>query len=343
MKLAELLKDKNGIWALGTGPEEDVVLSSRIRLARNFAKFPFPSKENRESALQVWKILADYAAANPGCEFYDLNHSEPLERLVLVEKHFISREQAQVENHHRAVVIAPEKTLSIMVNEEDHIRLQCFAPGLDLENLWLKASAVDDEIGALSPYAYHEDYGFLTSCPTNVGTGLRASVMLHLPLHDFAGEQKALDKLQTAGVAIRGAYGEGSEASGHFYQISNQKTLGQREEDLIGQVTQVSRTLIHRERQIRDALLEKNYLSLSDKVYRAYGTLTQARLIDQQEALECLSWLRLGVSMQILPNLTYNQIHEAYQLAQKGYITLLGGKEVYRDQYRADAMRKVLA
>lgn len=319
--------------------DNDVVLSSRIRLARNLKAYPFPHQMDRESALQVWKKVSDICK-DSGFDFYHLNGFSTLEKNILVERHLISKDLLMMP--YPALALNQDESCSVMINEEDHLRIQGFASALALEDLWQKINTIDDIFGENLEYAYHDTLGYLTACPSNLGTGLRASVMLHLPLHDMTGESKELSKLYQYGVAIRGAYGEGSKAIGHIYQISNQKTLGKSESELIQTVEEVAKKLIQRERDLRKTLVDKHHLAVMDKVYRAYGVLSQTRLLSEEEAIEKISLLRLGHSMGVFQALDYEILDRAMLMVKNAYVHYHGAHEENKEKFRADIIRELL-
>lgn len=317
----------------------DVVVSSRIRLARNLKDYPFPNRLDTDSAMKVWKAVVD-ALDKEAYHFYPLKDFSHLEKQILVEKHLISKELVSAE--YPALCLNEAQDIALMLNEEDHLRLQGFSQGLALKNLWENVSSIDDTLAKSLNYAYHENYGYLTSCPSNLGTGLRASVMLHLPLYDLSGESKKLEKLRQYGVAIRGAYGEGSKALGHFYQISNQHTLGKNEASLIEIVEEVTHLLVERERVLRKELADKHHIELIDKLYRAYGLLSNARLLSEREAIENLSLLRLGHSLGIFKSLSYQKIDEAMVVSKDAFVNYHGAQYSNKDKYRADKLREII-
>lgn len=319
--------------------DNDVVVSSRIRLARNLKKYPFPAHLEVNEAMKLWKEVAD-VLEKKSFDFYPLKTFSVLEKQILVEKHLIS--QDLVNASYPALLLSPEQDIAIMLNEEDHLRIQGFEKGLALTRIWEKLNNLDDELAKQLDFAYHETYGYLTSCPSNVGTGLRASAMLHLPLHDLSGESRKLEKLGQYGVAIRGAYGEGSKAIGHFYQVSNQHTLGKDEKSFIETVQEVVKLLVERERQLRKELADRHHIELVDKLYRAYGLLTNARLISEREAIENLSLLRLGYSLGIFKNLDYQKIDEAILVSKNAYVNYHGSQFDHKNKYRADKLREII-
>lgn len=335
----------------GTGPDNDVVISSRIRLARNIGGFPFPhfmSEEQKREVLQMVRqtISAKDMIQEVGqLEFTDLTELTQTERQILVEKHLISPHHTE-EPADRAVIIAPDESISIMVNEEDHLRIQCLLPGLQLDETWNLAEKIDDFLENSLDYSFCEKRGYLTSCPTNVGTGLRASVMLHLPCLVMS---KQVGKLVTAisqlGLVVRGYYGEGTEAYGNLFQVSNQVTMGQTEEEIIKNLLAVTRQIVAQERTTREIIIKDNRPFLEDKVYRAFGTMRYARLISSQEALTNISDIRLGVELGILKGINFGQINELIILTRPAVLLKRAGKPLtpdHRDVFRAEIIREEL-
>ncbi len=336
----------------GTGPHADVVLSSRIRLARNLDNLPFPQRMSEADAA---KLLA---AAEEGVreinligfpsrvELYRLADTTPLDRQVLVDKHLISPLQSR-EAMARAVAISADESISIMVNEEDHLRIQVLAPGLQLQEAWRVASQVDDALEQRIQYAFDERLGYLTACPTNVGTGLRASVMMHLPalvLTQQAG--RLFHNLSQLGLVVRGLYGEGTEAAGHIFQISNQTSLGKAEEEVISNLEAIARTVIDTEEQARRHLHREMRLQIEDRVSRAFGLLSNARVITSEEAMRLLSDVRLGIALGVLPPIDYRKLNELMVAMQPAFLQRSEGRELNpleRDVKRAALIRSHLA
>ena len=345
--MADLFTSTISPWSSGKGEQADVVLCSRIRLARNFAPYPFPLKATEESSQKVLDIMKDFCQKHESYRFLSLGELSPLQKRVLVEKHLISPEHAQGDGKYKGLVLDDEATVSIMVNEEDHLRLQCFAPGMDLMGLWDKADKLDDLIEADNEYAFDEQYGYLTCCPTNLGNGLRGSVMMHLPALSLTGQLGVLNQLGNIGMTVRGLYGEGSEAIGDLYQISNQLTLGQSENDILTNLYGVNQQLIREERNARDYLLEHNRVQLEDRCWRALGTLTHARYLSSREALSLISLVRLGVAVGIIGHLTLEAVSNLYMLVQPGYLQLIAKNndinETERDLLRAKQVKEYLA
>lgn len=286
-------------------PKTPVVLSSRIRLARNLEGIPFPMSLTQEGSQDVEEKVASYlrgiSIENEKLKYYGLMDLSSIEQYVLIEKHLIS--PALVESRgSRGVAINEDHRISVMVNEEDHLRIQVLLSGNQLREAYSLASIMDDQLEENLDIAYREAIGYLTACPTNVGTGMRASVMVHIPALVMVNRaQQMLGALNHLGLAVRGLYGEGSQAFGHIYQVSNQITLGKSEEDTITHLEAVTRQIIEQEVHAREGLMENARINLEDKVWRARGTLENARLLSSEDALQCLSLDRLGVDLGILP------------------------------------------
>lgn len=342
-KMYDVMRVRQSPWSSGEGEQNDVVLSSRIRLARNFSDYPFPLMQSASSAEKVLGIMQNFCKKQDGYVFQNMQELTDLKRRVLVEKHLISPEHA-VEDSSRAVVLNEDETVSIMVNEEDHLRLQCFAPGLNLMGLWEKANRLDDKIEEEASYAFDEKYGYLTCCPTNLGNGLRGSVMLHLPGLKLTKRLGILNQLSNVGMNVRGLYGEGSEAYGDLYQISNQLALGQKETDVLTNLHGITEQIIKEERAARSYLHTHMKYAIEDECMRAMGILSHARRLNSKESLELISKVRLGISMGIIP-VNMKKISGLYLLVQPGYLQLLRGDDMdeqERDVYRAEKVKEHL-
>ncbi len=352
MSLKQIISDVHSRWMNGVGVGADIVISSRVRIARNLANLPFPHLLSSEQAEQV--ICAVEAVINK-CSLQEkvgvleltrMSELTPVERQILVEKHLISPDL--LENFQKkAVAIRDDEALSVMVNEEDHLRLQCLLPGLQLGEAWELVNRFDDDLEAGLDYAFDEQLGYLTACPTNVGTGMRASVMLHLPglvmVNQIRGVLSTVAKL---GLAVRGLYGEGTEASGNLFQLSNQITLGQTEEDIITNLVSVTRQLLNQERATREALRKERREQLEDRVGRAYGLLKHARLMSSEEVVRLLSDLRLGIDMGFIKNIPANLVSEMMVLINPAFLIKMAGKDLTpfeRDLYRMQLIRERLA
>lgn len=350
MSLEKFLNQTVSSWMSAIGPESDIVLSSRIRLARNLQHYKFPtvfsSEEGREVIEAVYGSVRDYSFSHIGrLELLVMDELQPLQKRVLVEKHLISPYLAE-NSVLGACALSENEEVSVMINEEDHIRIQCLFPGLQLSEALKMASEIDDQIEQHVDYAYDEEIGYLTSCPTNVGTGMRASVMMHLPglvlTHQLNRIIPAINQL---GLVVRGIYGEGSEALGNIFQISNQITLGKSEEDIVEDLQGVVAQLISQERAAREALARTSNIQLEDKVFRSYGVLTNCRIIETKEAASCLSDVRLGIDMGYIENISKNILNELMILTQPGFLQQYAGGPLRpdeRDIRRASLIRERL-
>ena len=298
MKLNRL--SKSGDWPSNDGPNQSIVVTSRVRLARNLSRLPFPGwakKAERVQTLELIRPAVEALAVMKDSTSIGLQDLSALEKQVLVERHIISREHA-AKGVGSAVVMNKKETLAIMINEEDHLRMQSIRPGLQLKNVFKMIDTVDSELEATLDFAYSRELGYLTACPTNVGTGMRASAMLHLPGLVLSEQiNRVVQGVNKIGLAVRGLYGEGTEAMGNLFQISNQTTLGQKEEEIIGNLTKVIEKIIEHEENARAVLVEKRANTLLDQIGRAYGTLTFAYSMTSKEALNLLSVMRLGIDL----------------------------------------------
>jgi protein arginine kinase len=336
----EGLADHAGEWLRGEGPESDIVISSRVRLARNLAEFPFVPRCDDVSQARIRDVLRRQIVRSEFTDqirYVDLEESDEVDTRFLVERHLISRELAAADGP-RGVAFGANEVVSIMVNEEDHLRIQALRSGLSLEDSWEEARRVDDLLEKEVPFAFHSQFGYLTSCPTNVGTGLRVSVMLHLPALVYTKQiEKVFHAVSKINLTVRGLYGEGTQASGDFYQISNQVTLGLSEAAILENVSRVVPKIIAYERNIREHLLQESRVSLEDRVWRAFGLLTSARLISSEETMEQLSMLRLGINTSLVPELPIRAVNELFILIQPGHLQKVAGREL--DQHERDEAR----
>jgi len=338
MKLSDLTSHA-GEWLRGNGPMNEVVISSRIRLARNLAGFPFLTRCSRNQRQAVEARVRDTilgAGIAPKTMYVDLESAPEIDRQLLVERHLISKPHAGAEGA-RGVAIGENETVSIMVNEEDHLRLQVLRSGLQLEEAWEQINRIDDLLESKLDYAFHPRFGYLTACPTNVGTGIRVSVMLHLPALKLTGEiEKVFRAAKELRLAVRGLYGEGTEATGDFYQISNQTTLGKPEEEIIGDFRSlVIPKIIDYERHARRTLLDDRTIALDDKVSRALGLLRNARLMASDETLLLLSHLRMGVNLGRVKDIDIRTINELFLLTQPAHLQKIQGRKLEGDIRRA--------
>ena len=326
------LKRTSGEWLRGDGPESDIVMCSRIRLARNLADFPFINRANRGERADIER---DFRAAlvEGGLElnYFDVHSLTPLDRQFLVERQLISREHSNAEGP-RGVAIGAEENVSVMVNEEDHLRIQVMHSGLSLDEVWERINRLDDTLEEHLTYAFSPQLGYLTACPTNVGTGIRVGVMLHLPA---LVQTKQIDKvfraLHKINLAVRGLYGEGTQAFGDFYQISNQQTLGKSETELIANLTNVIPQIIAYERQARRTLIEEKRQALHDRVSRAYGVLKTAHTISSEETMLLLSDVRMGINLNHIDDLEISTVNELFIHTQPAHLQKLQGRPLEVD------------
>lgn len=348
MKLADFTRSA-GEWLRGVGPMHDVVISSRIRLARNLAGMPFLTRCTAEQQRDLEaRLRKDILAAGiaPQVLYVDVAAASELDRRLLVERHLISRHHAEADTP-RGAVIAVDETASIMVNEEDHLRIQVMESGFDLGRTWQTINAIDDAFAANLPYAFSPEWGFLTACPTNTGTGMRGSVMLHLPALVMSRQiNRVLEAIAKLSFTTRGLYGEGTQASGNFFQISNQVSLGQREEDILDNIKGVIAQIIEHEEKARQALLSDHREMLEDRIWRSYGTLKNAHIISSHETVELLSMLRLGHDLGIVKGLNTALVNELFILTQPAHLQKIERKKLTaneRDVKRAEIIREKLA
>jgi protein arginine kinase len=337
MKLSDLTSQA-GEWLRGNGPMSEVVISSRIRLARNVSGYPFLTKCSRQQRQSLEQKIRDTilaARVAPNTFYVDLDSAPDIDRQLLVERHLISRPHREAEGA-RGVAIGENETLAIMVNEEDHLRIQVLRSGLQLEEAWDQINEVDDQLESALDFVFDPRFGYLTACPTNVGTGIRVSVMLHLPALKLTSEiEKVFRAAKEMRLAVRGLYGEGTEATGDFYQISNQTTLGKNEHDIIDDFKQqVIPKIIDYEHNARRALLNDRTIALDDKVWRALGLLRSARLLEAEETLVALSHVRLGVNLNRVKEIDINKVNELFLLTQDAHLQRILGKKLDGDARR---------
>jgi protein arginine kinase len=320
-----------GEWLRGAGPNSDIVISSRIRLARNLADFPFITKASPQDRTEIEKHLRDAvtgSALPAPLDYVNVATLGGVDRQFLVERQLISREHADAEGA-RGVAIDERESTSLMINEEDHLRIQVLHSGFDLPAAWEQINGIDTAISQRVTYAFHPRLGYLTACPTNVGTGVRVSVMMHLPALVITKQiDKVFRSLQKISLAVRGLYGEGSQAMGDFYQISNQITLGKTEEDLIKQVADVVPNLMEWERKAREYLVRESHETLHDKVARAYGILRTAQTISSEETMHLLSSVRMGINMGLIRDLDIPHLNELFIQTQPAHLQKLRGLEL---------------
>lgn len=320
-------------WSKGIGAEADIVIASRVRLARNLSGLPFPYRMNQNEAQELLgkaAVAVKALAQETKCEYqlYRLEDVAHLDRMILVEKHLISPELAKGLPG-RAVAVSEDESVSIMINEEDHLRIQCLLPAFQLTEAWQLASKIDDLLEERLPLAFDADFGYLTACPTNTGCGLRASVMLHLPALALSKQLNGVfSALPRMGMTVRGIYGEGSEAHGNLYQISNQVTLGLAEQEIIERLQLAVKQVIDKERRARAWLQRERSDFFFDQIGRSYGILKNCRVLSAQEMMERLSLLRLGMDMGVLTPLSGKELNELMVMGQPGFLQKRAGGEL---------------
>ncbi|WP_422447012.1 protein arginine kinase [Thermoanaerobacterium sp. DL9XJH110] len=343
----ERLMDPSRIkWINSSGPDSDIVISSRIRLARNLKDVPFPHLLSESRAQEVIEKIYGACRANAvlsrDTELYIMRDLSEGQKSLMVEMHLISPDMAA--SNKGAVIINEDKTVSIMINEEDHLRIQTVFSGLQPEAAFDLASKIDDVLEEKLDFAFDEKIGYLTACPTNVGTGIRASVMMHLPVLTMLNQTAQIfSTISQVGLVVRGLYGEGTQATGNLYQISNQITLGKSEEDIIQNLIGVARQIISSERKARRNLSGEARLRLEDKIMRSYGLLTNAKLVSSQEAMTYISDVRLGVDMGVIRDLKPDDLNVLFILSGPACIQEMARRSLSpleRDLSRADFIRK---
>lgn len=347
MQLDSLLKHTSE-WLKGTGPNSDIVVSSRVRLARNLEKIPFP---HWASKLQGEKVLNTIAVAAARCDylktatFFKLAELDTVDKQFLVERHLMSLEHAQKTNH-KGVAIDDEEVLAVMINEEDHIRLQVMQSGFNLYEAWNIINTIDDCLAGELSFAYSADWGYLTACPTNTGTGMRGSVMLHLPALVMTRQiDRVLAAIAKLSFTTRGLYGEGTQATGNLFQISNQVSLGRSENEMLEDINGIIRQIIEQEGQAREALVSKNKVMLEDRINRSLGILKNARIISSQETTELLSMVRLGADLGMIKDIDRRNINELFIITQPAHLQKIENKKLSageRDLKRAELIRAKL-
>jgi protein arginine kinase len=341
-------------WLEGSGPHSDIVLSTRVRLARNFQGRAFATRLQIEERERIYTEALGAAAQGillGDGSALELSRLPALARRVLLERHLISREIAGGPDGEvargSALLLSRDESVGVMINEEDHLRLQALLSGLRLHDAFRLVDDLDEELGLALSFAYHPEFGHLTSCPTNVGTGLRASVFVHLPGLVLTKEiGKVLQGIGQVGLTFRGLYGEGSEVVGNFFQISNQTTLGKSEDDLIDHLQEMVSRVIQYELQARAVLLRDAPAVIEDKIWRAYGLLRYARSLGFEEVMNLLSGVRLGVSMKLLPGPSVYTLNKIMIYAQAAHLEEGAGhslSEAESDLHRARYVRRILA
>ena len=341
-------------WLDASGPSSEIVLSTRIRLARNLQGHAFGPRSrvnDREAVLNRVRSAAGRVPYLSGATLWELANLDLRTQRLLLERRLVSKDllggEREAPPRGAAVFLSPTDPMSVMVNEEDHLRLQALLSGLRLQDAWRLADRLDEELGKELPLAYHHEFGFLTSCPTNVGTGLRASVLMHLPGLVLTKEiGQVLKGLNQVGLTFRGLYGEGSEVLGNFFQVSNQTTLGKTEEDLVDHLDQLVRQVIQYEEKARYHLIKEAAAVTEDKIWRAYGLLRYAKSLSFEELINLLSGVRLGASLKLLPGLRVYTLNKIMIYSQTAHLEQAAGRDLpppERDTHRASYVRRMLA
>lgn len=352
MRENDLLNGDFVAWMDSTaGLESDIVISSRIRLARNLSYITFPYFMNAESGNKSMEQISEAWEKSDsellsGMDLITFDQISSLDRQILVEKHLISPEHGLSQESYRGLLVSKDGSIAIMINEEDHLRLQCLLPGLQLEKCYELAQEIDDELEKRLDFAFDERRGYLTSCPTNVGTGMRASLMLHLPGIAISGQRtRIFQNINQLGMTVRGLYGEGTEIIGNYVQLSNQVTLGQTESEIISNLGIISRQIVEQEKMLRKSLQEDMKYQLEDRVGRAYGILTNARIMNSNEALALLSDVRLGVDLGIIKGISPFVINQMVVAIKPAHLQKRSGGEMeafIRDVKRAEVIKEIM-
>ncbi|MFA5431089.1 MAG: protein arginine kinase [Candidatus Omnitrophota bacterium] len=344
MNLSDLLNHTSE-WLKGTGANSDIVISSRVRLARNIDKMPFPhwaGKKQAEAVIEKARALKENVDFLKSTSFLGMSELDSVDKQFLVERHLMSHELSQKPNS-KALIVENNEVLSVMVNEEDHLRIQVMQSGFNLKGAWDIVNGLDDAISREVQYAFSREWGYLTACPTNAGTGMRGSVMLHLPALVMLNQiNRVLAAIAKLSFTTRGFYGEGTQAAGNFFQISNQVSMGQSEEDLVGNIDGLIRQIIEQEAQAREALLAREKAMLEDRVHRSFGILRNAHIISSKETIELLSMLRLGCELGMIGDLNRSVLNELFILIQPAHLQKLENKKLSpedRDVKRAEIIR----
>jgi len=328
----------SGKWVQDREASSDVVISSRVRLARNLASHPFPQWAHPDDLQAVGSAVGVALSSSKmlsGYGFHALENLSPLERQRLVEEHVISPEFAGLEKGY-FLALSQDQKVALMVNEEDHLRIQALYPGFRVAAAWETASRVDDEVGKELEYAFSEKWGYLTACPTNTGTAMRVSIMLHLPALMMTKQLPQLwGALTQLGVVVRGLFGEGTHAAGNLFQVSNNTTLGRTEEEIVAHLTNVGMQIVERERTARKILYGEAKDKLADRAYRAVGILKYAKMMSFAEAIELLSMVRLGVDLGLVTDIDGATINELAFLIRPACLEMQAGRAIGEEKEEA--------
>jgi protein arginine kinase len=344
----EEMARKPAVWLSGEGSDSQVVLSSRVRLARNIANSPFPSRadtDRRGSILSFVKNAVEKSENLRRGTFVDCAKLDELDRSFLVERHLASIEFTQCRDS-SALLIGEKENTSLMINEEDHLRVQALSSGLEIRKAFEMADEMDEDLSGSLEFAFDPAFGYLTACPTNTGTGMRASVLIHLPGLALTREiEKVISQISKLGLVVRGFYGEGSDVWGNLFQVSNQTTLGRSEEDIVESLERVTRQIIEYEENARKRLFSEAEDQIEDKIWRAFGILKHARTLTSEEVLNMLSAIRLGIGTGIVKTLSLPQVNEILALSQPAHLQKYFKKRMEpgeRDRVRAELVRSKL-
>ncbi len=335
-------------WLKGSGPNSDIVISSRIRLARNLSDIPFPHRANKKQSQEAMDVIKEAIKKVNYLKktlFLKLQDLDVLDKQFLIERHLMSYEHAKTANH-KALILDENEIVSIMINEEDHLRCQVMQSGFNLFEAWNIINGIDDALSKQLNFGFSPELGYLTACPTNTGTGMRGSVMLHLPALVMTRQiNRVLAAIAKLSFTTRGLYGEGTEASGNFFQVSNQVSLGHNEEEIISNINGLIRQIIDQEEQTRESLAVQDKSTLEDKICRSFGILKSAYIISSQETVDLLSALRLGCDLGIIKDIDRRSINELFLITQPAHLQKIEGKKLSaqeRDLKRADIIRSKL-
>ncbi len=352
-----MFNDKNislSNWIKQKGNEDDIVLSSRIRLARNLKMLPFPDQSSQEQLKKVVNIMKsillnqniELAGDQFKFNYIEMEKLSPIKKMMFVEKNLSSPHFVKNEGYGKILFFDQDEKISIMVNEEDHLRIQILLPGLQAKKAWQIADQIDDTIEKDTEYAFSKEWGYLSACPTNVGTGLRSSVMVHLPGLNISNNiNRLFEVVGKLGLTVRGIYGEGSESAGNIYQISNQITLGSKEEDIIENLESVTKQVITQEKSARNKLFNERETFIKDKIMRAYGKLKYAYSISTSEAMELLSYVKMGLEMGLINEIDTLLLKKLFIIIRPAHLQSLLGEEVdsaQRDLKRAELIQAEL-
>ena len=348
------IEERGTAWLDGSGTDHEIVLSTRVRLARNLQGYAFSPRAAPPARQAVLDRVRDALLGSEEPQkavVWEMSDLEPVERRILHERHVASRELIGPDRGPAptatALAITATGPCGLMINEEDHLRLQSLRNGMELGAAWRSVSSLDEALGNVLPYAFHHEFGFLTCCPTNVGTGLRASVLIHLPGLVLTKEiNKVLQGISQVGLTYRGLYGEGSEVVGNFFQVSNQTTLGKSEEDLVDHLREIVGQVVEYEKRARAVLLREAPTVLEDKVWRAYGILRHAHSLSFDEMMNLLSGVRLGLTLKLLRTPRVRTLNEIMIFAQSAHLERRAGRtldEGDADVYRASFVRERLS